>query len=97
MLVAERLRQQLSKQGLEMFYRLFLWEESVEEICARTGQTATTVYQWRSRLKRLVQELMRDESPPFPQLGSVCTTEPGAATVATGASWLVAKGESHRD
>lgn len=50
--LADRLRVSLSPQGLEMFYRLYVWEQPTEEITAQLGLSAEAVYQWRSRLKK---------------------------------------------
>lgn len=58
----EALKERLSPQGLEMFCRLFAWEQSVDVVCQETGLGVEAVYQWRSRLKKLVQQLAR-ESP----------------------------------
>lgn len=54
------MRSRLSPQGLEMFCRLFAWEQSVELVCQETGLGVEAVYQWRSRLKKLVRELAPD-------------------------------------
>ena len=51
------LRARLSPQGLEMFCRLFAWEQSVDVVCQETGLGVEAVYQWRSRLKKLVQQI----------------------------------------
>ncbi|HET9958506.1 MAG TPA: sigma factor [Polyangiaceae bacterium] len=50
--LADRLRATLSPLGLEMFYRLYVWEHSTEQITAQLGLTAEAVYQWRSRLRK---------------------------------------------
>jgi DNA-directed RNA polymerase specialized sigma24 family protein len=51
------LRARLSPLGLEMFCRLFAWEQSVDVVCQETGLGVEAVYQWRSRLKKLVQQI----------------------------------------
>jgi DNA-directed RNA polymerase specialized sigma24 family protein len=56
------MRSRLSPQGLEMFCRLFAWEQSVELVCQETGLGVEAVYQWRSRLKKLVRELALDSA-----------------------------------
>jgi DNA-directed RNA polymerase specialized sigma24 family protein len=56
-LLLERLHEALSTKGLEMFYRLYVWQEEPEHIARETGSTVEAVYQWRSRLKKEVAEL----------------------------------------
>lgn len=56
-LLTERLREELSPRGLEMFQRLLVEEETVESICASTGMTADAVYAWKSRLSKLARKL----------------------------------------
>jgi RNA polymerase sigma factor (sigma-70 family) len=53
--VLERLREELTPQGRDMFRALFLDEHSVEEICASSGMRRDAVYAWRSRLLRRVR------------------------------------------
>lgn len=45
------LRQNLSARGLEMFDRLFVREESVDQICEQMGLKPDDVYQWRHQLR----------------------------------------------
>jgi len=56
-LLFERLHAELSPKGLEMFYRLYVWQEEPEHIARETGSTVEAIYQWRSRLKKDVAEL----------------------------------------
>ena len=56
-LLFERLHAELSAKGLEMFYRLYVWQEEPEHIARETGSTLEAIYQWRSRLKKEVAEL----------------------------------------
>jgi len=56
-LLFERLHAELSPKGLEMFYRLYVWQEEPEQIARETGSTLDAIYQWRSRLKKEVTEL----------------------------------------
>jgi DNA-directed RNA polymerase specialized sigma24 family protein len=58
----ERLRAQLSPRGLELFQRLIVEEEPVEALVAATGLTRDALYQWRSRLAKLVRQLAAEES-----------------------------------
>lgn len=56
-LLFERLHADLSPKGLEMFYRLYVWQEEPEQIARETGSKVEAIYQWRSRLKKEVAEL----------------------------------------
>jgi len=56
-LLFERLHAELSPKGLEMFYRLYVWQEEPEHIARETCSTVEAIYQWRSRLKKDVAEL----------------------------------------
>ncbi len=68
--VLERLREQLSPQGLHLFQRLLVEERAVEEVCAELSMTPDAVYAWRSRLGKLVrklaQQLSSESWPPRP-------------------------------
>lgn len=69
--LAAKLAERLSANALDMFHRLFLWDQSVDEVCAETGQSAAAVYQWRTRLRRAVQELFEQPSvTPKPTEGT---------------------------
>lgn len=52
-----RLKEELSPLGLELFRRLYVVRQPVGEICRDTGRSPASVYQWRSRLSRLLVEL----------------------------------------
>lgn len=56
-----RLRAQLSPRGLELFQRLIIDEEPIEAVVAATGLTRDALYQWRSRLAKLVRQLAAEE------------------------------------
>jgi DNA-directed RNA polymerase specialized sigma24 family protein len=56
-LLGERVREELSPRGLELFHRLLVEEESVESVCRTTGMSADAVYAWRSRLGKLVRKI----------------------------------------
>lgn len=58
--LALRLRERLSTAGLEMFYRLYVWEQSVEEVGKETGQSPESIYQWRSRIRKAALEVERE-------------------------------------
>lgn len=56
-LLLDRLHSALSPKALEMFYRLYVWQEEPEVVARETGSKLDAVYQWRSRLKKEVTEL----------------------------------------
>jgi RNA polymerase sigma factor (sigma-70 family) len=53
----ERVRAALSPRGLELFQRMFIDEEPIEELVAATGMTRDALYQWRTRLHRSIRTL----------------------------------------
>lgn len=59
-LILSRLQARLSPLGLELFYRLLCYQESIDQICASTGLSANAVYIWRNRLVKLVQVLAEE-------------------------------------
>lgn len=63
--LADALRVTLSPLGLEMFYRLYVWEQTTEQITSQLGLSAESVYQWRTRLKKAalsaLKELQHDQ------------------------------------
>jgi RNA polymerase sigma-70 factor (ECF subfamily) len=58
-LLLDALRRRLSPLGLEMFYRLYVHKESVEDIRNATGMSAESVYQWRRRLADAAQQTLQ--------------------------------------
>lgn len=56
-LLVERLWEELSPRGLEMFQRLIVDEETVEAVCASTGMTPDAVYAWKSRVSKLARKM----------------------------------------
>ena len=56
-LLLGRIRERLSPRGLELFERLVVNEEPLEELTAATGMTRDALYQWRSRLVKLAREV----------------------------------------
>jgi hypothetical protein len=56
-LLLDRLRQELSPVGLELFQRLIVDDEPLAEVSQKTGKSPQALYQWRSRLLRRVREL----------------------------------------
>ena len=61
-LLLERLREKLSPLGRHLFELLFVQELSPTETMAASGLSADAVYAWRSRLRRLSQELLAELS-----------------------------------
>jgi RNA polymerase sigma-70 factor, ECF subfamily len=61
-LLLERLREKLSPLGHQLFVLLFVQEMSVAETMAESGLTADAVYAWRSRLRRVAQQLLAELS-----------------------------------
>ncbi len=53
----DRMRERLSPLGWRLFCLLYLQEEDVAAAARSSGLTTTAVYGWRSRLRRLAQEL----------------------------------------
>jgi len=66
-LLFERLHAELSPKALEMFYRLYVWQQEPELVARETGSSLDAIYQWRSRLKKEVQDLekslLRNRAP----------------------------------
>ncbi len=48
------LRSELSPKGLDLFYRIFLEDQDVEQIVADTGLSRDAVYTWKARLQKTV-------------------------------------------
>lgn len=61
-LLLERLREKLTPLGRHLFELLFVQERSVPETMAASGLSADAVYAWRSRLRRLAQEILAELS-----------------------------------
>jgi RNA polymerase sigma-70 factor (ECF subfamily) len=78
-----RLEESLSPRGLDLFYRLYVDEQSIEDVCSQTGLNADAVYQWKSRLGRAartaLEELQRErerESRPSATSGTQARVSP---------------------
>ena len=61
-LLLDRLREKLTPLGYQIFLLLFVQELSIQETMAATGLSADAVYAWRSRLRRLAQQLLAEVS-----------------------------------
>jgi len=59
-----RMRESLSPRGLELFERLYVDEESVEDVAASMKMTRDAIYTWRGRvgglLRRFAQEMVAE-------------------------------------
>ncbi len=53
----DRLRVALSPLGMQLFERLYVEEQTVEEIAVALQMSADAVYAWRSRLKKVIAKL----------------------------------------
>ena len=74
--LAERLRQELSPRGLELFQRLIVEEEPVDAVCASTGMSADAVYAWRSRLGKLARKIALEIAASEPHIVARSSSEP---------------------
>lgn len=82
-LLLDRLRDSLSPRGLELFQRLIVEEEPIEQVMAQTGMTRDALYQWKSRLTRTMRGLAAELTAEKAKSGKA--GRPGSATGATGA------------
>jgi hypothetical protein len=61
----DRMRASLSPRGLELFQRLYVDCETIEDVAPRMGMTREAIYAWRNRVGKLLRafaaELERDE------------------------------------
>jgi RNA polymerase sigma-70 factor (ECF subfamily) len=65
-LLLDRMRENLTPLGYRLFELLFEQEMSVPETMEASGLSADAVYAWRSRLRRVAQQLLVELSgkPP---------------------------------
>jgi DNA-directed RNA polymerase specialized sigma24 family protein len=56
-MLLDRIREELSPIGLELFQRLIVDEEPLAEVAAKVHKTEQALYQWRSRLLRQIRTL----------------------------------------
>ena len=61
-LLLDRLREEVSPQGWQIFDLLYIQELSQPEVKAATGLSDDAIYAWRSRLRRLAQKLLAEMS-----------------------------------
>jgi RNA polymerase sigma-70 factor (ECF subfamily) len=58
--LTERLREELSPRGLELFQRLIVEEEPLESVAEATKMTPAALYAWRSRFGKLARALAKE-------------------------------------
>jgi RNA polymerase sigma-70 factor, ECF subfamily len=63
-LLLDRLREEVSPLGWQLFDLLFVQELSQAEVQAASGLSADAVYAWRSRLRRVARRLLDEMSGP---------------------------------
>lgn len=65
----DRMREALSPRGLELFQRLYVDEEPIEEVAAQMQMTREAIYAWRNRVGKLLRQLAGelDEIRPLDQ------------------------------
>jgi RNA polymerase sigma factor (sigma-70 family) len=61
-LLLDRLREKLTPLGYRLFELLFVQDMSVPETMAASGLSSGAVYAWRSRLRRIAQQLLAELS-----------------------------------
>ena len=66
--VLDGLRATLSPKGLDLFYRLVVDEQDIEQARAETGLSADALYAWKSLLLKLVRKLAREAAASDPRL-----------------------------
>jgi RNA polymerase sigma factor (sigma-70 family) len=73
------LRERLSPQGLEMFYRLYVYRESLEQISAATGLRDAAIYQWKSRITKVAREAVSELEAQSTRAGGAPSGSSGVA------------------
>ena len=66
----EQLEGTLSARGMELFHRLYVAQEPVEEVCAQTGLSPNAVHQWRRRLGQAARRALENLQAPGATLDS---------------------------
>jgi RNA polymerase sigma factor (sigma-70 family) len=63
--LADKLREELSPRALDLFQRLLVEEQPIDQVCEATGMQRDAVYAWKSRLGKLARKIgseLRDET-----------------------------------
>jgi RNA polymerase sigma factor (sigma-70 family) len=63
-LLLDRIPDDLSPRGLELFQRIVLDEEPLETLMSRTGISREVLYQWKSRIFRKLRDLQAELEGP---------------------------------
>lgn len=58
--LTERLLEELTPMGRQMFEALFVEEHEVEAVCAELSTTADAVYAWRVRIRRAAERIAQE-------------------------------------
>ena len=59
-LLLAQMKQKLSEQGLEMFQRLYVWQQEPTQVAQETGLKMEAIYQWRTRLRKAMLEAKQE-------------------------------------
>lgn len=74
--LAETVRDRLTERGGRIFDLIFLEGRPVEEVCEMTGISADSFYTWRSRLQRMVREILAEIARTIPPPERATTPPP---------------------
>jgi RNA polymerase sigma-70 factor (ECF subfamily) len=74
--LAHTVRDRLSERGAKIFDLMFLEGRPVEEVCELTGISPDAFYTWRSRLQRLVREILAEIARTIPPPERASTPPP---------------------
>jgi DNA-directed RNA polymerase specialized sigma24 family protein len=55
--VLDAARAEMTPLGLSLFQQLVIHQDSVAEVCARTGMSAASVHAWHSRIRKLLRRI----------------------------------------
>jgi RNA polymerase sigma factor (sigma-70 family) len=61
-MLLDRLKEELTPEGFQMFDLLFLQELPPDEVARQTGKNLAAVYKWHSRLRQLARRLLDELS-----------------------------------
>jgi RNA polymerase sigma factor (sigma-70 family) len=56
----DRMREALSPRGLELFQRLYVEQEPIDEVAAAMGMTREAIYAWRNRVGKLLRSFSQE-------------------------------------
>jgi RNA polymerase sigma-70 factor (ECF subfamily) len=75
----ERMRDALSPRGLELFHRLYVEEEPLDEVCDAMGMTREAVYAWKNRVSKLLKRIAREFDEGSFDVGTSSQTKMGSS------------------